>query len=555
MPPAIESPSPLSSGQLVLTGRLLAIVVLAWLSLFVWANSIPINAHEAYVLQTAREMNASHDWIVPYFNGEPRLKKPPINYWMTLAIFKADPFNDDIEPWHGRMCSMLGGLLMLLLTAYIGNRLYGGRVGFLAAVLLFGTKGFVDYSLYARPDFLYAAFCAAQLFAWVIAWRSRDGSFAQRTGAGAGWLCAALATLTKGPHVPAMFLAGFLIFLFWGAERQRILKILRPISGAVILLVLCLPWWLLLQDRLVKMDVDIGETQLSGSLLTSLASWKELLSFYYVQRTLISMLPASLVLPLLLYLNRQQLRRPGDNERLLLVVGILSLIIFTIAGHYRPHYILPLLPSAALLLAVVAERTPNVRLPEPLWRALFWLGALSLAVWPVMLFGRQDYAAGALLAIADLLLVLLLWKELGEPYWREHAFAAKFLSLSLLVSLFYAGYNPSWPFRDSGRAEVRDLSVAAGQLVRPGDVMVSLAGVPGVMPYYARHAISRGRDLDELKKAVEQKSAAQDYYLFIPRDKLAATEAAFNLSILLTATGEQVPGKDLVFAKVLGLRR
>lgn len=555
MQPCAELSSPVQPAKVLLTGRLLVIVFLAWLSLFVWANSIPINAHEAYVLQTAREMSTSHDWVVPYFNGEPRLKKPPINYWLTLGISQLDPFNDDIEPWHGRMCSMLGGLLMLLLTAYIGNRLYGAQVGFLAAVLLFGTKGFVDYSLYARPDFLYAAFCVAHFFAWIAAWRSRDDSSAQRLSAGLGWLCAALATLTKGPHVPAIFLLGFLLFLFCGGERQRILKVLRPFSGVLILLAFGLPWWLLLQERLVEMDVDIGETQLSGSLLTSLASWKEILSFYYVQRMLVSLLPASLVLPLLLFLNRKQLRRPGKIERLLLYTGAIMLAIFTVAGHYRPHYILPLLPSAALLLAVVADRTPSEGLPEKVWQGLFWLGALALAVWPVLLIIKQQYVLGVLLAFVDILLVMLLRRELRESYWHDHAFAAKLLTCSLLVALLYAGYNPSWPFRDSGRAQVRDFSVAAGQMVRPGDMMVSLGGVPGIMPYYARHHIGRVRELDELQDIFAQKRDGQDYYLFVPQDKLAATEKRFELAPLLTATGEQVPGKKMVFVKILGIRR
>jgi 4-amino-4-deoxy-L-arabinose transferase-like glycosyltransferase len=554
MQPFAEQFRPVPS-RTFLTGRLLAIILLAWLSLFTWANSIPINAHEAYVLQTAREMAANGDWIVPYFNGEPRLKKPPINYWMTLATAKLDPFSADVEPWHGRMCSMLGGLFMLLLTAYMGNRLYGGQVGFLAAVLLFGTKGFIDYSLYARPDFLYAAICAAQLFAWIAAWRAEDDSSSQRLCAALAWLCAALATLTKGPHVPAIFLAGFLLFLFAGGERQRILKVLRPFSGVVILLVLCLPWWLLLQDRLVKMDIDIGETQLSGSLLTSLANWKEILSLYYVQRMLVSLLPVSLALPLLIYLNRKNLRRPGDFERLLLYTGAITLIVFTVAGHYRPHYILPLLPFSALLVVFVADRTPDNWFPENIWWGLFWLEAAALAIWPVMLICRQQYVAGLFLAGIDLLLILLLWRELRETCWQTHPFTSKLSACCLLAMLLYAGYNPSWSFRDNGRAEVRDFAIAAGQMVRADDMMVSIGGVPGIMPFYARHSISRIREPDELRKDFAQKGNGQDYYLFIPQDQLAAAKEVFELSPLLTATGEQLPGKTMVFAKVLQMRR
>ncbi|MFA7368044.1 MAG: hypothetical protein WC334_00220, partial [Kiritimatiellales bacterium] len=140
-------------------GRRLAILIISWLSLFAGINSIPVEDHEAFVLQTAREMNANGDWVLPYFNQAPRLNKPPLNYWLTLAISRMDTLSADVEPWHGRACSMFAGLMLLLLAAYAGEKLYGGQAGFLAAVLLLSAKGFSDFSNNARPDFLYGVLC------------------------------------------------------------------------------------------------------------------------------------------------------------------------------------------------------------------------------------------------------------------------------------------------------------------------------------------------------------------------------------------------------------
>ena len=161
----------------------------------------------------------------------------------------------------------------------------------------------------------------------------------------------------KGPQVPAVFLLGFLLFLLCGVDRNRTLKVLRPFSGLLILLALCLPWWLLLQERIRMLGVNIGETQLSGSLLKTMSDWKEILSFYYVSRLLLLLLPASLLVPLLLFLNRKRFGSPDDSDRLLLYAGSTILAVFTVAGHYRPHYMLPLMPLAALLLAASADRT------------------------------------------------------------------------------------------------------------------------------------------------------------------------------------------------------
>jgi 4-amino-4-deoxy-L-arabinose transferase-like glycosyltransferase len=540
----------------LLPGRMLAIILLVWLSLLVWANTIPIDDHEAYVLQTTREMAVTGDWIVPYFNEEPRLNKPPLNYWLTLGISRVDPLGTDVEPWHGRMVSLFGGLFLLLLTAYTGSRLYGDRVGFLAAVLLIGTKGFTDFSLNARPDFLYTTFCVAQLFAWVASWRAGDNTPAQRLGAGLGWLCAALATLTKGPQVPAIFLLGFLLFLLCDGERHRVLKILRPFSGLALALALCLPWWFLLQNRLEGLAVDLGKTQLSGSLLMMLSDWKEILSLYYLKRLAILLLPASLTLPLLLYLNRKQWCRPGKSARLLLYVGMIMLIIFTVAGHYRSHYMLPLLPPAALLIGVAATRAATDGLPEKLWRWLFGLGTLTVAIWPVLLISRQQFVAGLLLAGIGGGLIVLLRAELRASHWQTHPFAAKVLTCSLLAVLLLPGIN-TLPIQDRGRTVEREFSLAVGERLRSEDILVALDNSypAGILPYYVNHHVTIISALEELGGHFNRAGAGRNCYLIVSRASLALAEEGFHRDALLTAPSEQVPGKEMIFAKVVEVRR
>ena len=40
---------------------------------------------EARIAETAREMVVDGDWLVPHYNGEVRLQKPPLTYWLTTA--------------------------------------------------------------------------------------------------------------------------------------------------------------------------------------------------------------------------------------------------------------------------------------------------------------------------------------------------------------------------------------------------------------------------------------------------------------------------------------
>lgn len=535
----------------IYSGRLVAIFILAWLSLFAGISSIPIEQHEAYVLQAAREMAANNEWVVPYFSDEPRLNKPPLNYWLTLGVAALDPFSADIEPWHGRVWSLTGALLLVLMTAYMGNKLYGPPVGFLASALLLASKGFTVFSHDARPDFLYSVLCVLQLFAWIAAWRSEDDSNTQRMNAALGWLLAGLATLSKGPQVPAVFLFGLLLFLLCGVDRSRTHKVLRPFSGILIWLTLCLPWWLQLQERVGMLGVDLGKSQLSGSLLV-VSSAKEILNFFYLSRLLDFLLPVSLLVPLLLILNRKRFGNFDHGSRLLLYVITIFLVVFTLAGHQRSRYTLPLLPLVSLLLAAVVTRTKSDCIPGKAWRLFFWLESAALLVFPILFFIRQDYATGLLLLSAGFLLTLLLRKELGAPVWIDHPFAAKLTGCFLLVPLFFAGFN-AYAIRPS-RVWDRDFSLSVNKVIHPADLLVSLGNYPPVLAYYTRHAVVYAHGFAELRTVFGKKRSGQNFYLLVPEGELAAVQKFFVAMPLISEVGNENPAKKLYLVKIMSVR-
>lgn len=533
------------------SGRLLGIFMLAWLSLFAGINTIPIEQHEAYVLQAAREMAVNMEWVVPYFNDEPRLNKPPLNYWLTLGIAALDPFSTDVEPWHGRAWSLSAALLLVLMTAYMGNKLYGPPTGFLASAFLLASKGFTVFSHDARPDFLYAALSVLQLYAWIAAWRARDKSQAQRLNAGLGWLFAGLATLAKGPQVPAVFLCGFLLFLLCGVDRSRVLTVLRPFSGMLIWLTLCLPWWLLLQERVGVLGVDLGNSQLSGSLLV-ISSLKEILNFFYLSRLLDFLLPVSLLVPLLYLLNRKRYGKFDESSRLLLYVVLFFLLVFTLAGHQRSRYMLPLLPLVSLMLAAVVTRTESDCIPGKAWQLFFWLESAALLVFPILLFIRKEYATSLLLLSAGFLLTLLLRKELVEPVWRDHPFIAKLTGCFLLVPLFFAGFN-AYVIRPS-RVWDREFSLSVNKVLHPADLLVSLGNYPPVLAYYTRHSVVHADDCDDLRSFYEQKGAGQNFYLLVHEGELVAVKKIFEAMPVTAEVKSEHPENRLFLVKIVNIR-
>src|ERR1700730_15714726 len=83
-------------------------------------------------------MLVSGDLVVPRLNGRPFLEKPPLYWWVQVAVFRLFGVSDAAA----RVPSALFATLTLLVTFALGRRLGGARLGLLAAGLLATTAEF-----------------------------------------------------------------------------------------------------------------------------------------------------------------------------------------------------------------------------------------------------------------------------------------------------------------------------------------------------------------------------------------------------------------------------
>ena len=47
---------------------------------------VPLTDHEGLVAVTAQEAAYNGHWVVPHFNGQVRLQKPPMMYWAVASL-------------------------------------------------------------------------------------------------------------------------------------------------------------------------------------------------------------------------------------------------------------------------------------------------------------------------------------------------------------------------------------------------------------------------------------------------------------------------------------
>jgi len=363
----------------------------------------PLETHEIFVAQSAIEMGQRGGWVVPYFNGEPRLNKPPLNYWLTGLASWLD--GTPVTAFHARLPSAIAGIGLVGLTLLVGRLLFGRATAVSAALILVCTAGFLQYTHNARPEMLYAFWCTAGLAAFVGSWKSTVTARAQWLAAHAMWLCFGLATLTKGPHFPAIFLAIFAGFL--ASERvgwRQAWRILQPISGLLLMLAITLPWWWLLKQHVG--EETLKSSQLSGALLAP--GLENVLDPYYLYRTAQLALPWLILFPVAAIITA---RWASADRRVLLLLGLILIpaLLLSIGPQRRWYYMLPALAPMCLLLAVSLERLFAESNPEAaLQRWLAWAlpGQWVLAVGLLLgwaIWTREGYLrVGLVVALAAL---------------------------------------------------------------------------------------------------------------------------------------------------------
>lgn len=327
-------------------------------------DTLPLDKHEALVLQAAKEMQQRGDLIVPWFNSEPRLNKPPLNYWATLAVAWVRGGGSSAEPSiiDARIPSLLAMLGCLILIPMLATRLSDGSTelgsGRLAAAMFAASPAIAFFAQDARPDPLYAFFCIAGLTCFMPPGGEKIGASANRYAPWLGWALFGLATLTKGPHIPLFLLLAWLLALTLvpiqaqdasGSALRRAIRSVRPVSGLAIFTLLTLPWWWLLKQQLGG-DM-LGQSQLGGALYQP--DWHGVAQAYReVAGLLLLLLPWGFI-PLIFWQRSLRLWREAPAFRRLALLSLVPVTLLLISPQHRWHYPLPVIPLFALLCATV----------------------------------------------------------------------------------------------------------------------------------------------------------------------------------------------------------
>ena len=94
--------------------------------------SLPlIDRDEPRFAEASREMIERGNYIVPYFNNQLRLDKPPLTYWAQVASYHIFGEND----FAARFPSAIAAALTAILIFVWGRRMGGEKLGWWAAII------------------------------------------------------------------------------------------------------------------------------------------------------------------------------------------------------------------------------------------------------------------------------------------------------------------------------------------------------------------------------------------------------------------------------------
>jgi 4-amino-4-deoxy-L-arabinose transferase-like glycosyltransferase len=306
--------------------------------------------------ECTREMRASGDFIHPKFNAEPRYQKPVLIYWLMLAGTAVGGDN----PFGARLVSALAGASACLLVWRFGGRMFGPRIGRIAALILATAPIVVINSKLATTDATLALFLiACQFSLWEL---SRGPS---PRAAAVFWTCLALATLTKGPVGIAMIaISGLVSWAMggpsscWGRLHWR--------WGIAGFLLIAAPWFVAIG---IVTHWDFYRVAIGSQVIHRVTTGMEQhggFPGYYPATTLLTFYPWSALLPAAILAGFAK-RKSNPILGFLLGWAIGPMILLECVKTKLVHYYLPAYPACALLIAWLAATIADAEINLRRW--------------------------------------------------------------------------------------------------------------------------------------------------------------------------------------------
>lgn len=504
-----------------------------------------VDETEPLFAEAARQMTVTGNWITPYFNSLTRFDKPPLIYWLMAIGYQVIGTNE----WAVRLPSAIAAIMLMVgsfvtlqhfgyatsptakETTNSSNQMQAATIGTALVALnilsiVWGRTGVSDMLLSGCMGT--ALFC---FFGGYVAAESEEKSNSWLPN---GWYLAfyilvALAILTKGPVglvIPGGIIVCFSIYI---GKFKAIWQEMKPLKGLLLVLLLTVPWYILviLENGQTYIDSFFGYHNFQR--FTEVVNGHDAPWYFYFLIVFGLFAPWSVYLPLALSrvaIWRRKFWQHQPRHLQLRVFACWWFIFifgfFSISVTKLPSYVLPLIPAAAILVALLWSEALSDRATPQIDRGLLismaihccLLVVLALAFWYSPEFVGKDPVVpklGDKVAASGLpWRGTLVWGiiSLGSIFcWLKVTARKWFIWLNIIGFVAFIGFvlHPTYFWLDRLRQlPLRELAPEIVELHQPNEDIWMLGFNKPSLVFYTHRSIDFFKNRDKLNEYFQQ---------------------------------------------------
>jgi 4-amino-4-deoxy-L-arabinose transferase-like glycosyltransferase len=309
------------------------------------------NPDEPRYAQVSREMVNRGDWLLMHRNGALYTDKPPFFFWaIAISSFLWQGFN----PFSVRFPSAFFGTLTVLLTFFIGKKLFSSRAGFLSGLILATSSQFAYLSTRGNIDTTLTFFTTASILCFLQWYQRRQEGEASTEGMRGlpfygYYVGMAFATLAKGPI--GFILPLFVTLIFILAQKDwKGVKAMRLLPGMLLLMAVILSWYL---PAVLKGGKEYLEATLLRHSFDRFAVGSAHIRpiYYFFYQFPPNFLPWVIFLPGAMVYGVSRAMMAKRKEFIFLMMWfVFVFLFFTLSKGKRGLYLLPLFPAGSLMI-------------------------------------------------------------------------------------------------------------------------------------------------------------------------------------------------------------
>lgn len=547
--------------------------VIGWMMAIFWLSAIGVIAFlwhlgsislvdetEPLFAEAARQMIETGDWITPYFNQATRFDKPPLIYWLIAFAYKLIGVNE----WAVRLPSAFSAIALCCFGFYtlrnfgifdfrdVPNTTQNSYKLYISAIigsaLIALNPETIAWGRIGVSDMLLTSCMCSALLAFFIGYATTPSTPSQKTFLSpwylAFYILTALAILAKGPVgivIPVLTISSFLLYT---GNFSKVVRQMRPLIGGAIILAIALPWFILvtLANGQVYIETFFGYHNIER--FTSVVNRHSAPWYFYFIVVAIGFAPWAIYLPsAIIFLQPwkrtiwQRLPRTHHLGLFALFWFAAIFVFFTIAVTKLPSYVLPLMPAAAILVALLfsshisayySERGKNqqcrkspllaisgwvnvgifLTLAIGLFFSHHWLGKIKEPTMPnlneTITNSGLPIIGGIILTIAAIALsIILVWRK---THWLWA------VNIVAFVAFLIFAIQPTAFLIDSQRQlPLREIATTVMQVKQPQEELIMIGfGKPSLV-FYARTPVKYFQQIKLARAYVKSIAEKQPY--------------------------------------------